>query len=98
MYLGSDWSLPIATMHTWGGRIKGQAWVPPIVPMLDRQIVPPWSSFAVSLAPAARFLSLSSSACMPKRLRLLTLLTWGTTRPLGESIAMLMLWLEWILY
>lgn len=48
----------MATMQTWGGRIKGQAWVPPIVPMFERQTVPPTNSFEVSLAYFARFLNL----------------------------------------
>ena len=38
--------------------MSGQACVPPIVPIFDRQTVPPWSYLPVSLASLARFLNL----------------------------------------
>lgn len=81
-------------MQTWGGNIKGHAWVPPIVPIFDRQIVPPCNSLEVNLAYFARVLSLSNSCWISPRFKVLTLLMKGTTRPFGESIAILMLWLE----
>lgn len=78
--------------------MRGQAWVPPMVPIFERQMVPPWSSLEVSLASFAKFLSLYSSSWISPRFKVLTLLIKGTTSPLGESIAILMLWLEWMLY
>lgn len=44
----------MATMQTCGGRISGQALMPPMVPMLERQTVPPVSYDAVSLEDEAR--------------------------------------------
>jgi len=41
MYLGSIWLLPRATMHTYGGKIKGDPEEPPIDPILDIVTVPP---------------------------------------------------------
>jgi len=66
--------------------------------MLDRQIVPPISYFPVNLASEARFLNRYSSPWISSRLSEFTFLMWGTTRPLGESMAMLMLWLGLMLY
>jgi len=41
--------------------MRGQACVPPIVPMLDKHTVPPSNYLAVSLASLASPLNLSSS-------------------------------------
>jgi hypothetical protein len=40
----------MATMQICGVNIKGQAWVPPIVPIFDKQIVPFSNYFEVNLA------------------------------------------------
>lgn len=94
--LGSTCIFPIATMQTWGGSIKGQAWVPPIVPIFERQTVPFPNYFIVSFDYSERILSLSSSLWIYFRFRLFTLFIFGTTNPLGESIATLMLCSEFI--
>jgi hypothetical protein len=55
--------------------MSGQACVPPIVPIFERQTVPPCNYLAVSLAYFARFLNLYNYCWMSNKLMLLTFLT-----------------------
>lgn len=78
-------------MQTWGGRINGHAFTPPIVPIFERQTVPSLSSLEVNLASEAKDLNLSSYYWIFNREQSCTFLIFGTTKPFGESIAILML-------
>lgn len=78
-------------MHTCGGRISGQALTPPIVPIFDKHIVPCVNYLEVSLADVAKVLNFYNYYCILTKLQSCTFFMLGTTRPLGESIAILML-------
>jgi hypothetical protein len=63
-----------------------------ILPILEMQIVPPFSSLTPSFPSWAKSLNLFSYSCISIMLKDSQFLMLGTTNPLGESMAMLILW------
>lgn len=57
-YLGTVINLPIPTIHTYGANIRGPVYVPPIVPILLKHIVPPDNSLKLNYPFSPKVLSL----------------------------------------
>mmetsp|Transcript_22311 Transcript_22311/g.54510 ORF Transcript_22311/g.54510 Transcript_22311/m.54510 type:complete len:220 (+) Transcript_22311:180-839(+) len=84
---GSTRILASAAMATSGSSSTGVALVPPTVPMLDSEMVPPRRSAGGSLPAAPSACRRVSSCATSNTLRRSTFLMLGTSRPCGVSMA-----------